>query len=948
MAGMAVSAATGVLSSLLSKLSELLTEQYMQRKGVRRDIEFLCRELTDMNAALEKLSGMEKLDVQTKVWRDKVREMAYDIEDCIDIFMHKLGLGQGDDKDGLFHKIVGKVRELRMHYQLANMIQDIKTRVEEQSKIRDRYRIDESISTSRVVVEVDPRLPALFEDAKRLVGIDGPREEISKLLMGEGGSHSGQLKVLSIVGFGGLGKTTLANQVYSKLKNEFECTAFVSVSRTPHMPKIFKDILSRVGYRGTEMENDVQKLIEILRATLKNKRYFVIIDDLWSIKDWRSIGCAFVENNNGSRVITTTRIQDVGAACCFPSQGHVYQMQPLNKIHSRRLFFKRLFDIEDNCPEQFREISDDMLSKCKGVPLAITSISSLLANHMHVEIWEKIHNSLGSELGTNPTLEWLRHVLSLSYNDLSHEHKTCLLYLGTYPEDFEIPKEDLLRKWIAEGFVMEKHGLDLEEAAENCFNELINRSMIQPCFDEDDFGNVWKCQVHDLMLELIVSKCKDENFIAIIDKFHINGASQVRRISHRFHDRDMALTVESMSASQVRSYISFPAAKCMPPLLRFGLLRVLGMEHSFSMEPMCIDLSAINHLFLLRYLRVRNFRVELPKKFGKLKHLMTLDMSQSRFYLDQQLSDFSSLTSLRYLSLPGRVAFKNGLSKLCNLRDLSFFDIGTNSIECIRDLGELTNLRNLSVIYGYSRPGGVENNHETILAASIDKLGNSNLRYLEFVVWSGDSAPSAEFWSSCLACPRHLQRLQLFCSIPKVLDWIAHADRLADLYLEVQELRSDDIQSLAQLPCLIHLRLIAITTEKNIIIHRNTFPSLKHFRFSCDLSCLEFEPAAMPLLLRLYIHLDGRGRGAIQLQEGSLVSGIEHLASLEKISLRLVIHAKCDQGSKIESAWRDAISRHPKSQAIKICLDCYECDENWSVVCRDRNTVAWISGEDSI
>jgi len=276
MAGMAVSAATGVLSSLLSKLSELLTEQYMQRKGVRRDIEFLCRELTDMNAALEKLSGMEKLDVQTKVWRDKVREMAYDIEDCIDIFMHRLGLGQGDDKDGLFHKIVGKVRELRMHYQLANMIQDIKARVEEQSKIRDRYRIDESISTSRVVVEVDPRLPALFVDAKRLVGIDGPREEISKLLMGEGGSHSGQLKVLSIVGFGGLGKTTLANQVYSKLKNEFECTAFVSVSRTPHMPKIFKDILSRVGYRGTEMENDVQKLIEILRATLKNKRYMFI------------------------------------------------------------------------------------------------------------------------------------------------------------------------------------------------------------------------------------------------------------------------------------------------------------------------------------------------------------------------------------------------------------------------------------------------------------------------------------------------------------------------------------------------------------------------------------------------------------------------------------------------------------------------------------------------
>jgi predicted ATPase len=120
----------------------------------------------------------------------------------------------------------------------------------------------------------------MYEDAKRLVGIDGPREEIINRLMEEGDNDYGQLKVLSIVGFGGLGKTTLANQVYSEIKNEFECTAFVLVSRTPHMPEILKDILSRVGYGGKKMEGDVQKLIEILRARLTNKRY-VFICNLW-------------------------------------------------------------------------------------------------------------------------------------------------------------------------------------------------------------------------------------------------------------------------------------------------------------------------------------------------------------------------------------------------------------------------------------------------------------------------------------------------------------------------------------------------------------------------------------------------------------------------------------------------------------------------------------------
>jgi predicted ATPase len=95
--------------------------------------------------------------------------------------------------------------------------------------------------------------------------------------MEEEGHHSQQLKVLSIVGFGGLGKTTLANQVYSEIKNEFECTAFVTVSRTPHIPKILKDILFRVGYGGMEMEDDVQKLVEILRARLTNKRHVLYV-----------------------------------------------------------------------------------------------------------------------------------------------------------------------------------------------------------------------------------------------------------------------------------------------------------------------------------------------------------------------------------------------------------------------------------------------------------------------------------------------------------------------------------------------------------------------------------------------------------------------------------------------------------------------------------------------
>jgi len=145
MAGMAVSAATGVMISLLSKLSLLLSDQYRQLKGVRRDIEFLNCELTDMNAALEKLAGMDKLDVQTKAWRDKVREMAYDIEDCIDIFMHQHG--QGDDKDSLVNKTARKITKLRARYQIANKIQSSKLVLRSRVKAeRDTGSMDPSQS----------------------------------------------------------------------------------------------------------------------------------------------------------------------------------------------------------------------------------------------------------------------------------------------------------------------------------------------------------------------------------------------------------------------------------------------------------------------------------------------------------------------------------------------------------------------------------------------------------------------------------------------------------------------------------------------------------------------------------------------------------------------------------------------------------------------------------
>ena len=120
--------------------------------------------------------------------------------------------------------------------------------------------------------KVDPRLRAVYKDATELVGIDEPRDELVKWLNEKDGDES--LKFLSVVGYGGLGKTTLANQIRVNLAASFECAAFVSISRKPDTKAILRSILSQItnenSYFGLD---DIQLIIDKIRKFLQERRY---------------------------------------------------------------------------------------------------------------------------------------------------------------------------------------------------------------------------------------------------------------------------------------------------------------------------------------------------------------------------------------------------------------------------------------------------------------------------------------------------------------------------------------------------------------------------------------------------------------------------------------------------------------------------------------------------
>ncbi|XP_037473744.1 disease resistance protein PIK6-NP-like [Triticum dicoccoides] len=138
---MSVSATMGVMKPLLGKLAALAGEEYKKLKGVKNRASFLEKELSAMNAALETMELMDELDAVAKEWRDQVREMSYDIENCIDDFERQFRAGHA--KLGFIKKTARHLKMLGQYHRISDRMEKLKVLALEANARRIRYNIDE-------------------------------------------------------------------------------------------------------------------------------------------------------------------------------------------------------------------------------------------------------------------------------------------------------------------------------------------------------------------------------------------------------------------------------------------------------------------------------------------------------------------------------------------------------------------------------------------------------------------------------------------------------------------------------------------------------------------------------------------------------------------------------------------------------------------------------------
>ncbi|XP_031253817.1 disease resistance protein RPM1-like [Pistacia vera] len=877
------------VNSVLQILSPLLVQEIKLLGNAKQGVEDIKRELESIRSLLKDADAKATQEAETegnegvKTWVKQLREQAFRIEDAIDEYTMKTArLPHGRGFVAYIHKACYFIKILKLRHGIASEIKDIKLSLAEiQRRVASynfRYIDQGSGNGGRNVIPHDSRVDSFFIEDAEVVGIESTQGKLISLLV-EGASNI--CSVIAVVGEGGLGKTTLAGKVYDNdvVKKHFDCQAWITVGKEYLKKDLIRTIVQEL-YRSTGstlMEADKMEeknLIMILREHLKDKCYIIVFDDVWKIEFWRDVEHALLDNKKNSRVMLTTRNNAVAEFVPF-SIVHIHKLEPLSSTVGWKLFCRKAFGSDDSCPPNLTELSEHIIGKCGGLPLAIVAIGGLLSRKNKIASeWRNILDALGSKLSNDLHLKDCNKVLSEGYYDLPHHLKSCLLYFGVFPEGYEIRFGRLIRLWIAEGFVQCNNHLTSEVVAEEYLKELIDRSLVQVS-ERKAYGRAKSCRVHDLMYETIRRKMKECYFCHFFDEKDLSHFSNPRRISIQKCTNDV---LESIKNSKIRSICLFNVDKFSESFMsafvaNFKLLKILDLENA----PLDCLPDGVGKLFHLHYLSLRNTKVkELPKSIGMLVNLETLDLKWT--FVSELPIEIKNLKKLRCLIVRrldkkgpyGEIAkIQEGFAALTELQQLRYVYANT---EVLEELKKLRQMRKLGI--------RVANRDAKDLFVVVQNM--KNLEGLSVLVFtSGEEPLDIQSLASPPLCLQRFDWSGMFIEILPV--WISKLQNLVRFQLGLARCNNDSMTILQALPNLLVLILFVRDCDEQLHFKEGWFPKLQHlylYDFK-GLKCMMIEKGAMPCLTELSI-------GPCPLMK-EIPTGIEHLNNLKLLVFKMML-----------------------------------------------------------
>ncbi|XP_045787561.1 disease resistance protein RGA2-like [Trifolium pratense] len=649
-------------SSLIQSLGSAALHEFARINGLKDELERLKEHVETCKAVLLDLDGKQEQSHAEQNLVTRLKDVLIPADNLLDEFAIQDMINKRDRN---------KLKKVLHPYSLKKL--DMAHEIEKiQKKFDDVLKIMPGLNLNLNVSAVEKtnsewRETGSYVQESEIIGRDDDKENIISLLRQSHGDPN--VSFVAVVGIGGMGKTTLAQLVYSdeKVQNLFEKSMWVCVSDNFDVKTILKNMLkSLLPKEKIDDTLTLDNLQSMLRDNLNGKRYLLVLDDIWndSFEKWDKLMRTYLMcGAQGSKVVVTTRDTSVAHRMGVKDP---YVLSHLIPEKSWSLLKKIAFEDDTiRVDQKIESVGKEIAEKCKGVPLAIRSLGSILKNKSEEKEWNDVLRGDFWKLCEDK--DSILPVLKLSYNNLSPQQRQCFAYCSLFPKDWEFEKDELVQMWMAHGYLdCPVEGKCIEDVG----NQFVNIFLMKSFFQEpkwNEYGDLIGFKMHDLMHDLAKQVAGDD--CCYLD----NNAKGFRgRPVHVWVEFDAFYLLESLDASRLRTLIVLSSndgdlldREKQSLISRFKYLRVLKFCNNLYLE-LYVSIEKLNHLRFLKLPLDRKLE-KFHKSIRNLVCLQTIQVSlDPKIVLSTKV--VSKLINLRYLYIR-HWTFRDktpvGFGKLC-------------------------------------------------------------------------------------------------------------------------------------------------------------------------------------------------------------------------------------------------------------------------------------------